>query len=416
MKRLERQDSLESANLPGASLDVRNIPFVHRECNLLGYRGFSKDNRIVIPEGQPDTHTPLAVKAAQAEQLPLVPLSPDTSREPSYEALTPVSGMPRYPVLDGWRGVSILLVMAGHLLPLGPKRLTLNGIAATLGMAIFFTLSGFLITTTLFYRPNVTEFLIRRFCRILPLAWLFTVVALTLAGASFSVFRAQLLFYSNLPPFWITDFTPHLWSLCVEMQFYVAIALICLLFGRRGLWSIPFFCLLVTAYRIETHTLISIVTIIRVDEILAGGTLALVCNDRHLGGVRKFLTWISPLAIMPFAIASASQYGGPFNYLRPYLVAGMVGSTLLYHRTPSVTRYLHAKSLAYLAEISYALYIFHPMVQWGWLGRGSAVIKYAKRAPAFVVVFGLAHLSSFYYEKFWIRKGKEWSKYRFSQS
>ena len=65
-------------------------------------------------------------------------------------------------MLDGWRGISILLVLAGHLFPLGPKSLAVNAGIAALGMAIFFTLSGFLITTTLLYRPSVVEFLIRR--------------------------------------------------------------------------------------------------------------------------------------------------------------------------------------------------------------------------------------------------------------
>ena len=125
--------------------------------------------------------------------------------------------------LDGWRGISILLVLAGHLFPLGPKYLNMNGCIATLGMAIFFTLSGFLITTTLLYRPSVVEFLVRRLCRIVPLAWLFTLIALTLAKVSFHYYVAQMLFFSNLPPYWLTDYTGHLWSLCVEMQFYIDI-------------------------------------------------------------------------------------------------------------------------------------------------------------------------------------------------
>ena len=57
--------------------------------------------------------------------------------------------IPRFPVLDGWRGISILCVLSAHMLPLGPKSWQLNATTATIGMSIFFTLSGFLITTTL---------------------------------------------------------------------------------------------------------------------------------------------------------------------------------------------------------------------------------------------------------------------------
>ena len=52
----------------------------------------------------------------------------------------------RIPLLDGWRATSILLVLGSHLLPLGPKVLGLNEAAGAMGMALFFTLSGFLIT------------------------------------------------------------------------------------------------------------------------------------------------------------------------------------------------------------------------------------------------------------------------------
>ena len=60
-------------------------------------------------------------------------------------------------VLDGWRAISILLVLATHLLPLGPKRLQLNVTSGTMGMSLFFTLSGFLITQQLHARRNVPD-------------------------------------------------------------------------------------------------------------------------------------------------------------------------------------------------------------------------------------------------------------------
>jgi peptidoglycan/LPS O-acetylase OafA/YrhL len=326
----------------------------------------------------------------------------------TYETLAPV-GMPRFPALDGWRGISILLVMAGHLLPLGPSKFGINGAVAALGMAIFFTLSGFLITTTLLYRPSVREFLIRRLCRIVPLAWAFSLVALTIAAAPASTYAAQLLFYSNLPPYWLTEYTGHLWSLGVEVQFYLAIALIVLLFKKRGLLCLPLLCLAVTAYRIYTHTTISIVTIVRVDEILAGACLALLTHYYHARDLRLPFRGVNLLLVLP-AIASCFPQFGWLGYLRPYLVALLVGSTLLYDHSTTRLGFLRARWLAYIAAISYALYIFHPIVNWGWLASGSKVIKYAKRGPELMLVFGLAHFSTFYYEAFWIRRGKKWSK------
>jgi peptidoglycan/LPS O-acetylase OafA/YrhL len=325
-----------------------------------------------------------------------------------YETLAPV-GMPRFPALDGWRGISILLVMTGHLFPLGPSRLGANAAVPAFGMAIFFTLSGFLITTTLLYRPSVSEFLIRRLCRIVPAAWAFSLVALTLAGVPASVYIAQLLFYSNLPPFWLTNYTGHLWSLGVEVQFYVSIAFIFLLFKRRGLWSLPFLCLAATSYRIYSHTTISIVTSLRADEILAGACLALVAYYPRAVGLRRAFQSIGPLILLPLAFAACFSQSGPLGYARPYLVAMLVGTTLFGDRLTGRARLLQARWLVYIAAISYALYILHPIVSWGWLASGSKVVKYVKRVPELAAVFGLAHLSTFYYEAFWIRMGKKWS-------
>ena len=164
------------------------------------------------------------------------------------------------PVLDGWRGISISCVLAGHMLPLGPKVLGLNGMFATAGMSIFFFLSGFLIVSMLSRNDNVLSFLVRRVCRIVPLAWAVIIVLSLFTGASVEMWLANLLFYANLPvasvpdsngaPFSLLNHGSHFWSLCVEMQFYATIALVVALAGRRGLIVVPIACVIVTAARI----------------------------------------------------------------------------------------------------------------------------------------------------------------------
>ena len=73
-----------------------------------------------------------------------------------------MSSAERLPALDGLRATSILLVLACHMLPLGPKVLQLNGAAGAMGMSLFFALSGFLIISVLKNNADVPEFLIRR--------------------------------------------------------------------------------------------------------------------------------------------------------------------------------------------------------------------------------------------------------------
>jgi len=316
----------------------------------------------------------------------------------------------RYQVLDGWRGISILAVLACHLLPLGPKRWALNASAGLFGMALFFTLSGFLITTFLVRRGDVKDFLIRRLCRIVPLSWAALVVGLLMAHAPRQDWMPNFFFFANYPPFWLTPITGHFWSLCVEVQFYAAVALVFGMFGKRGLLvAIPAGALAVTAFRIHTGTYYSIVTYLRVDEILAGGVLALICAGEFGQGVQTAVGRLNPWIML--VIYGLSTFDGPLSYARPYLAASLVGSTLLRHEN-AFRGVLKARSLAYVAEVSYALYIVHPLLADTWLGSGARLVKYAKRPLLFAACFGVAHLSTFYYEKKWIAWGKRLSEGR----
>jgi peptidoglycan/LPS O-acetylase OafA/YrhL len=264
-------------------------------------------------------------------------------------------------------------------------------------MAIFFCLSGFLITGFLLRGATVTSFLIRRFCRILPLAWIAIPIGLWMSSGTPSQYLHQLLFVANLPPFWLTATTGHFWSLCVEMQFYISIAIVYGFLGKRGLyWTIPIAAALVTGIRVYSGAQASIVTYERVDEILAGAILAMLWEH---GLIARFVNVYVALALF-----SVSTLVGPLMYARPYLAALMVGTTLW--NESALTPLLVSRSLAYIAEISYALYVWHPLLGHTWLGDGDKLIKYLKRPFLIGGVFLIAHISTFAWEKRWT----EWAK------
>src|SRR5882724_6243349 len=104
----------------------------------------------------------------------------------------PSNNIPKIPALDGLRAISILLVLAAHMLPLGPKNLHLTVTAGSMGMSLFFVLSGFLITSTLLTNADAGEFMIRRLARILPLAYLYTSVVFV-----FVVFSPSVALWTN---------------------------------------------------------------------------------------------------------------------------------------------------------------------------------------------------------------------------
>ncbi|MHC8386463.1 acyltransferase family protein [Pseudomonas sp. LB3P14] len=323
----------------------------------------------------------------------------------------------RLSVLDGWRGTSILLVLACHLLPLGPKHWQLNSAAGVMGMAIFFTLSGFLITSFLLSNNSVVDFLIRRFFRIVPLAWLYMVIALFFMNSTSDFYIANFLFIANWPPMWLGNANGHLWSLCMEVQFYVAIALLVVLMRNKWVVLIPFLCIAVTLYRVMNDAHVAINTYYRIDEILSGCILALIYNNRLGKTLVKLPTQMGIAQILLFLLFALSCHpdAGFMNYFRPYLAAAMVGSTLLNSRT-RVAQILNNRVLFYIATISYALYVVHPLLGQTWLGSGDTVIKYLKRPLLFAAIFLTAHISTFYYEKWWIAFGKTFSKKVTSQS
>jgi peptidoglycan/LPS O-acetylase OafA/YrhL len=318
------------------------------------------------------------------------------------------------PVLDGWRGISISCVLAGHMLPLGPKVLGLNGMVATAGMALFFFLSGFLIVSILSRNDNVLSFLVRRVCRIVPLAWAVLIVLLFFAGASVEIWKANLFFYANLPlasvpdisgaPLYFFEYNGHFWSLCVEMQFYAAIALLVALAGRRGLTVVPIACIIVTTARIVYGAHITIVTWFRIDEILVGGCVALALGSQRLAKLTARLPAITPIVVAPLLLLSGDERFGPLSYARPYFAALLIGSTIL-RPDDMLQRLLCGRALAYLAKISYALYVIHPVTELGWLGEGDVSVRYTKRIGSFFLSFLFAHLSTNYYEKYWIGLG-----------
>lgn len=161
---------------------------------------------------------------------------------------------PRHiPSLDGLRALAIFLVMAVHTLlgramykniPFG-YRLIGNG---SLGVFLFFVISGYLITTLLLREREHTSdislksFYLRRAFRILPPFYVYVLflVVLGATGHLAMMDRQQLIAtltltanYSRHESLWALE---HIWSLCIEEQFYLVwpVVLVFCTLRRRG--------------------------------------------------------------------------------------------------------------------------------------------------------------------------------------
>jgi peptidoglycan/LPS O-acetylase OafA/YrhL len=307
-------------------------------------------------------------------------------------------------VLDGWRGISILLVLATHLLPLGPKKWQLNIASGYMGMSLFFTLSGFLITRQLYAKRNVAAFFVRRLFRIVPLAWVYSAVALLICGGGAREWASHLLFWGNNNA-GTTELTPHFWSLCVEVQFYVGIGLLMAVTRFRGFWLLPVVWVALLVYRFWNAPMGSVGTLLRVDEILAGACLALVSLGFFGPSVKAFVARLPFPLLLVGLLAASLPAAGFFDTFRGPMASLVVGHTL-FSADGRRFRWLGHPRLRYVAEVSYALYVIHPLTLYGWLGSGPLMVKYAKRLISLTLTFTGAHLSTFYFERPLLELGK----------
>jgi peptidoglycan/LPS O-acetylase OafA/YrhL len=314
----------------------------------------------------------------------------------------------KFPVLDGLRAISILLVLGCHLLPLGPKAMRLNETAGAMGMSLFFALSGFLITSGLLRNPSISEFLVRRLARILPLAYAYAFTVLLLFSFEPTALLWTVLFLENYLTQFLTAWTGHLWSLCVEMHFYLLIAITTIMFGQKVRWILWMACLTVTLFRVNAGAYVAIETHLRVDEILAGACIAMLYPNRvKIKYALVFLIFASSL----WALSSWPLVGA-FQYFRPYATALFVLATLHYGTT-NAANLLASRPLRYIATVSYALYVIHPATALGWMNEGSTGTRYLLKRPiSFALTFLLAHLSTFYWENRWQSAARNWIKSR----
>jgi peptidoglycan/LPS O-acetylase OafA/YrhL len=143
--------------------------------------------------------------------------------------IPPVLQNPYLPSLDGFRGISVIMVIIFHILT---KRDYL-GFRGDFGVTVFFVISGFIITTLLLKEKvkkgnvSLTKFYIRRSLKILPVAYIY-LLAMVLVNLYYKCVKpsdilsaALFIKNTNIIPTWLDGLTGHFWSLSVEEQFYV---------------------------------------------------------------------------------------------------------------------------------------------------------------------------------------------------
>jgi Predicted acyltransferases len=310
-----------------------------------------------------------------------------TQRQPPAETGTHLA------YLDGWRGIAVLFVLAGHFWLDNYK----PGLS-TFGVDLFFVLSGRLMAEILFVRrTELPTFFFRRFSRIYPALLAFVLVT-TLA------FQGTDLSHGPLAALLALTFTlnyamiythpvalfDHLWSLCVEEHAYVLLAGVAFL-SRR--WLFPVGALVVALgavamlnglVRLELGASV-LHTHWRSDVSVAGiflaGGLWLILRGRQSPW------WLSPVALL-IAVTAKMM---PEHILSFGLSTSMLALsvTTVDSATPVFKRVLSTPILTFAGLWSYSLYLWQqPFYK---LDRAGAAPTLMLIGAAF-----LAALASFY--------------------
>jgi len=123
--------------------------------------------------------------------------------------------------------------------------------------------------------------------------------------------------------------------------------------------------------------------------------------------LRAFLTRcvvLIPLllgATLLWLLSCHTDFGGLLPYVRPYTTAILVG-ILMHSRLPVLHDWLECQMASYIARISYAVYIYHPLMIWGWMNIGTDIERYLLKRPiSFLMIWATAHVSTVYWEEKW---------------
>lgn len=300
------------------------------------------------------------------------------------------------PQLDGIRAVAIFAVLLEHFLP---KNYLLGESVhwGRLGVLLFFVLSGFLITRILLDgRDNhgsgsgpswslIRNFYFRRMLRIFPIYYL---TILVFAVVNFRLVPVKdhllwhLIYFSNFSDPFIDRtsyyYTIHLWSLCVEEQFYLFWPFLMVFVQKRNLPRIVFWtCVSGVLYKIFGYlagfswSQITFPLFGCLESLGFGGLLALYWSDHEKYQKQKSLLINAAIWIgLPLLIASQAVYALSENFrLFPgYGLLVDISASLFFvylvdgaaqNQKNFFGNFLGLSPVRYIGKISYGIYLYH---------------------------------------------------------
>lgn len=355
---------------------------------------------------------------------------------------------PYFPNLDVLRFLAAFFVLFGHCTVGGFNYLNLpyplNNLISIIctgkhWVSLFFVLSGFLLGYLALMDKingnfNIRKFLVRRALRIWPLYFLFVFIGFYIIPFIAKLLLGKVYTYTSLPYFVLflgniakqkvyelNDFsyipvgTGVLWSISIEEQFYIVLALCFLFLNIKQIkWVTLTFCVTGLIYILmpkSSGVAFDLHTFYYILDFFGGALLGYWARhhkqNNKISVKAKLLEWIIVMLFVAVVLVAH------LFSLKLILIVWFI--LLIYYltfcNTRITTKLQKAKWLIYGGKISYGIYVIHPILQYGFyviLKKYMPTWSQLYKDVACIVLTSIctiyiAHLSYRYFESFFLK-------------
>lgn len=297
-----------------------------------------------------------------------------------------------YPNIEGFRGLAVLLVLFSHWLVISyfPDFIFLK--LGFLGVNFFFVLSGFLITEILIIELHnkvsktkiIKSFFAKRVLRIFPIYYLVLILlALFNVERSVELLPWTLTYSLNIGESWFlkpTKLFMHIWSLCVEEQFYIIWPFVLILTHKTKLlkvilafivFSILFKSLIYLSEFNNYESINHASLFAAIDALALGGLIAYFKSYRislwkRICGFSQL--WIVLILLVFWGVSYLTEYAPFMSTVFMRIIAGSMACLIIAKSISSqkfvLKRLLSTKLFKYIGKISYGIYLYHWFVSY----------------------------------------------------